>query len=303
MGGGEDVGALDAQPDQRVDVEEAPVAEFLIGSAPVGQPVILQVEKFVQRVDIVVEIFDGARDGRWNFALLGEPPARRQPSPPIRPSEYSRPVEHQAQRRAARRGSDQPGNPVDDRHGDAEQQDDLKAVGGAADRPEQAAMGAEEAGAGHRDQPLEHERVGQVDPEGAGRARGAELPVRRAAVAPQQTAAEQRPAEGERLYHHDRLENRARVARRRAEAVDLDQVRPDARDHAHGGRQRDPRDGAEVTAGECAELLEVPAGECARDHVEHVAVHPDALPGAVQPFREGPGSGPSQVVVDWLRLP
>ena len=43
VGGIEDMRPLDANADKRVDVEEATVAEFLVGSAPVGEAVVLLV--------------------------------------------------------------------------------------------------------------------------------------------------------------------------------------------------------------------------------------------------------------------
>ena len=52
MGGIEDMGTLDAQTDQCVDVEEAAVTEFLVGGTPIGQSIILQVEDFVERIGV-----------------------------------------------------------------------------------------------------------------------------------------------------------------------------------------------------------------------------------------------------------
>ena len=42
---GEDLGVLDPQADQRVDIEEAPVAELALGRAPVGDAVVLLFER------------------------------------------------------------------------------------------------------------------------------------------------------------------------------------------------------------------------------------------------------------------
>ena len=57
----EDVLALDAQADERVDVEEASVAELLIGSLPVGKAIVLLVEEVVEGVEICVELARPAR--------------------------------------------------------------------------------------------------------------------------------------------------------------------------------------------------------------------------------------------------
>ena len=156
---------------------------------------------------------------------------------------------------------------------------------------------AEVVGARDQQERLQHERVREVDAERTGRARRAELPQRRTPVAPQQPRAEQRPAEGERLEDDDRLEDGARVVRRRAEDLDLDQVDADARGHAGGRHERDPPPAAQVPPGEGAQLLEVPARERARHHVQDVGVDPVALPGAVQELRDEPVTLPPDPVV------
>ena len=50
VGGVEDVRPLDAHADEGVDIEEATIAEFLIGGAPVSESIVLLIEKLVERV-------------------------------------------------------------------------------------------------------------------------------------------------------------------------------------------------------------------------------------------------------------
>ena len=71
MGGIEDIGTLDAQTDQRVDIEEPAIAKFLIGGAPIGQSIVLQVENFVERIVIV----DSNRRllAQWRLRSLAAP--------------------------------------------------------------------------------------------------------------------------------------------------------------------------------------------------------------------------------------
>src|ERR1700722_4716533 len=52
--GFEDMRPLHAQTDQRIDVEETPVAEFLVGGAPERQPVVLQIQNVIQCIDVAV---------------------------------------------------------------------------------------------------------------------------------------------------------------------------------------------------------------------------------------------------------
>ena len=47
----EDLVPLHAQPDQGIHVEESPIAQLLIRRPPVGQPIVLQIQHIVQRVD------------------------------------------------------------------------------------------------------------------------------------------------------------------------------------------------------------------------------------------------------------
>jgi len=56
------VRALDANADKGVDVEEAPVAEFLVGGAPVRETIVLLVEKLVEGVEVGVEVGDDLID-------------------------------------------------------------------------------------------------------------------------------------------------------------------------------------------------------------------------------------------------
>ncbi len=52
MGCGKNLRPLDAHADQRVDVEEAAVAELLVGSSPKCQSIILQIEERIEGVDV-----------------------------------------------------------------------------------------------------------------------------------------------------------------------------------------------------------------------------------------------------------
>ncbi len=63
MSFGEDVLALHAQADEVVDVEEAPVAELLVGGLPVGEAVVLLREEVVEGVGVGVDRGDGLVDG------------------------------------------------------------------------------------------------------------------------------------------------------------------------------------------------------------------------------------------------
>ena len=51
----EDLGLLDPQAGQRLDVEEPPVGELLGGRPPVGEPVVLLAEQRVERVRVAVQ--------------------------------------------------------------------------------------------------------------------------------------------------------------------------------------------------------------------------------------------------------
>ena len=66
----EDVLALDTKTDERVDVEEAAIAELLIGGLPVGDAEVLLLEEFVERVDVLVELADGAINALADTLLL-----------------------------------------------------------------------------------------------------------------------------------------------------------------------------------------------------------------------------------------
>ena len=64
------MGALDTNADKGVDVEEATVAEFLIGSAPVGETIVLLVEKVVEGVVVGVQFADDLIDCGGGFGLF-----------------------------------------------------------------------------------------------------------------------------------------------------------------------------------------------------------------------------------------
>ena len=63
VGSVEDMRSLDANANQSVDVEEATVAELLIGGAPVGEPVVLLVQNFVEGIVVGVEFGNDMVDG------------------------------------------------------------------------------------------------------------------------------------------------------------------------------------------------------------------------------------------------
>ena len=70
MGCVEDVRALNANADEGIDIEEATVAEFLIGGAPVGEPVVLLIEKVVEGVVVGVECGDDLIDRGRGFGMF-----------------------------------------------------------------------------------------------------------------------------------------------------------------------------------------------------------------------------------------
>ncbi len=73
----EDMLALDAQADQRIDVEEAAVAELLVRGLPVGKPVALLVKEVVEAVLVRVQLRDGALDRLAGVGLLDAQPAQQ----------------------------------------------------------------------------------------------------------------------------------------------------------------------------------------------------------------------------------
>ena len=59
----EDLLVLHPQSDERVDIEEAPVAQVAVRAAPPCEAIVLQIEQRVQRVGISVHVGDGLIDG------------------------------------------------------------------------------------------------------------------------------------------------------------------------------------------------------------------------------------------------
>ncbi len=62
MGLLEDVLALDAQPDQGVDVEEAAISQLLHRGLPIGEAIVLLIEKIVEAVEVRIQLRDGTVD-------------------------------------------------------------------------------------------------------------------------------------------------------------------------------------------------------------------------------------------------
>ncbi len=71
VGFGEDVLALHAKADEVVDVEEAAVAELLVGGLPPGEAIVLLVKEVVEEVEVLVEVGDGLVDGLADRVVLG----------------------------------------------------------------------------------------------------------------------------------------------------------------------------------------------------------------------------------------
>src|SRR4029450_581310 len=67
---GEDPLVLGPEPDERIDVEEAPIPEFSPRGAPEGQPVVLALEKGVERVRVGVYLGHGRIERRCDGRLL-----------------------------------------------------------------------------------------------------------------------------------------------------------------------------------------------------------------------------------------
>ena len=74
---GEHLRIFDAQPDQRIDVEEAAIDQFLFRRLPVGEPVILLFEDGVQPVYVVVDRFQCAVHGLGNERSFVEKPLQQ----------------------------------------------------------------------------------------------------------------------------------------------------------------------------------------------------------------------------------
>ena len=74
VGVGEDAILLGAQAHQRVDVEEAAIAEVAAGRPPERQPVVLPLEQGVQRVGAGVDLVDHAGDRGRDVGLLAQEP-------------------------------------------------------------------------------------------------------------------------------------------------------------------------------------------------------------------------------------
>ena len=68
---------LRAQSDQRVHVEEAPVAKLLVRALPIRQAVVLLIQKFVQQIGIGVHFLNAAIDRLAGKRLLSAKPLQQ----------------------------------------------------------------------------------------------------------------------------------------------------------------------------------------------------------------------------------
>ena len=64
VGVGEHDFVFHPQPGERLDVEEPPVGQFLVGGSPVSQAVVLPAQQLVQSVRVTVHRLDLGVDGR-----------------------------------------------------------------------------------------------------------------------------------------------------------------------------------------------------------------------------------------------
>ena len=62
---------LDAEPDQRVDVEEPAIVELTLGGAPKCQPVVLALQECVERVEIGVHGLHNCVDSSGHLRVVG----------------------------------------------------------------------------------------------------------------------------------------------------------------------------------------------------------------------------------------
>src|ERR1039457_3173735 len=65
-----DIRALNADADQGIDVEEATITKLLVGRAPIGQSIILQIEEGVESIGVLVDFVDCQLNGWCYFRLL-----------------------------------------------------------------------------------------------------------------------------------------------------------------------------------------------------------------------------------------
>jgi hypothetical protein len=130
----------------------------------------------------------------------------------------------------------------------------------------------EHAGVGGRDtQSLQHQRMRQVDPERAVGTGGCQPAPRCAPVTPAQPGGQQPPGEREGLHDEHRLEHGAGHRRLLMPGQQLHAV--GAHRGARPGRRcQQGRPG--MPAGEPGQRVEMPGGEPAADHVQHVARQP-----------------------------
>src|SRR5581483_7818548 len=77
VSGLEDVQTLNAHANERVDIKETAIGEVLIGGSPVGKPIVLEVQQFVQSIVVSVELIRDACDGFCNFSVLRTKPAQQ----------------------------------------------------------------------------------------------------------------------------------------------------------------------------------------------------------------------------------
>jgi hypothetical protein len=73
----EHVRPLHAQTDQRVHIEEAPVAQLLAGRAPIGQPVQLLIQQCIQGIAVAVQLVHCAVNRRNHVRLVLAKPSQQ----------------------------------------------------------------------------------------------------------------------------------------------------------------------------------------------------------------------------------
>ena len=66
----ENVWPFNAQGNQIVDVEESAIAKLLVGSTPVSQSVVLQVQQLIQSVMIRIQLANGIVDRQQRFRMF-----------------------------------------------------------------------------------------------------------------------------------------------------------------------------------------------------------------------------------------
>ena len=68
---------LHAQPDQRIHIEEPPIAQLLVRRLPVRQPIVLLIQKIIQRIQIAIQLRQRAIDRLAYPALFRAQPLQQ----------------------------------------------------------------------------------------------------------------------------------------------------------------------------------------------------------------------------------